>query len=166
MATVTLNGKTVTLSGDLPAVGSQAPDFHLTRGDLVDVSLATYAGKKLLLDIVASLDTATCAASARRFNEAMSNRDDMLTLVISADLPFAQSRFCSVEGLEDVIPLSMMRGKSFAKDYGLLQVDGPLAGLLARAIVIIDEKGIITYTQLVPEISHEPDYDAALKALG
>ncbi len=166
MATVTLQGTEMHTSGELPEVGSGAPDFRLTDGDLQDVSLKDYAGKKVLLNIVPSLDTPTCAESARRFNERLAGRDDAVCLVVSADLPFAQGRFCSTEGLENVVPLSMMKSKKFAKDYGVLITDGPLEGLAARAIVVVDENGKVTYTQLVEEIADEPDYDAALKALG
>ncbi|RTZ75101.1 MAG: thiol peroxidase [Gammaproteobacteria bacterium] len=166
MATVTLQGTEMHTSGELPEVGSDAPDFRLTNGDLADVSLADFAGKKRLLNIVPSLDTPTCAESARKFNEKFAGRDDAVCLVISADLPFAQGRFCSTEGLENVVPLSMMKSKKFAKDYGVLITNGPLEGLAARAIVIVDENGKVTYTQLVKEIADEPDYDAALKALG
>jgi len=166
MATVTLQGTEMHTSGELPEVGSEAPDFRLTDGDLQDVSLKDYAGKKVLLNIVPSLDTPTCAESARRFNEKFTGRDDAVCLVVSADLPFAQGRFCSTEGLENVVPLSMMKSKKFAKDYGVLITDGPLEGLAARAIVIVDENGKVIYTQLVKEIADEPDYEAALKALG
>ncbi len=166
MATVTLQGTEMHTSGELPEVGSEAPDFRLTDGDLQDVSLKNYAGKKVLLNIVPSLDTPTCAESARRFNEKFTGRDDAVCLVVSADLPFAQGRFCSTEGLENVVPLSMMKSKKFAKDYGVLITDGPLEGLAARAIVIVDENGKVTYTQLVEEIADEPDYEAALAALG
>lgn len=166
MATVTLEGNEMHTNGELPAVGSEAPDFRLVNGDLADVSLADFAGKKRLLNIVPSLDTPTCAESARKFNQRFAGRDDAVCLVVSADLPFAQGRFCSTEGLENVVTLSMMKSKNFAKDYGVLIVDGLLEGLAARAIVIIDAEGKVTYTQLVPEIADEPDYDAALKALG
>ena len=166
MATVTLQGKPMHTNGELPAVGSQAPDFKLTNGELNDVGPGDFGGKKLLLNIVPSLDTPTCAQSARRFNEKFAARDDAVCLVISADLPFAQGRFCSTEGLENVVPLSMMKGKQFAKDYGVFITDGPLEGLAARAIVVIDETGKVIYTQLVEEIADEPDYEAALAALG
>ncbi len=166
MATVTLQGTEMHTSGELPAVGAEAPDFRLTDGELQDRSLKDYAGKKVLLNIVPSLDTPTCAESARKFNEKFAGRDDAVCLVVSADLPFAQGRFCSTEGLENVVPLSMMKSKNFAKDYGVLITDGPLEGLAARAIVIVDENGKVTYTQLVKEIADEPDYDAALDALG
>jgi len=166
MAQTALQGNPVNLSGDLPPVGSTAPDFSLTSGDLSDVSLANYAGKKKLLSIVPSLDTGVCAASTRKFNEAMAGRGDAVALVISADLPFASGRFCSAEGITNVINLSMMRSRNFAKDYGVLIVDGPLAGITARAVVVLDADNKVVYGQLVPEITQEPDYDAALAALG
>jgi thioredoxin-dependent peroxiredoxin len=166
MAQTALQGNPVQLSGDLPAVGATAPDFSLTAGDLSDVSLANYAGKKKLLNIVPSLDTGVCAASTKKFNEAMAGRSDAVALVISADLPFASGRFCSAEGITNVINLSMMRSRNFAKDYGVLIVDGPLAGITARAVVVLDAHDQVVYTQLVPEITQEPDYDAAMAALG
>ena len=166
MAEVTLQGNPMHTNGELPEVGSEAPDFRLTDGELNDRSLADFAGKKRLLNIVPSLDTPTCAESARKFNQKFAGRDDAVCLVISADLPFAQGRFCSTEGLENVVPLSMMKSKKFAKDYGVLITDGPLEGLAARAIVVVDEDGKVAYTQLVKEIADEPDYDAALAALG
>ena len=165
MAKVTLQGNEINTNGELPAVGTTAPNFNLTKSDLSAGRLGDFSGTKLVLNIVPSLDTPTCAASARRFNEAFENRKDATVLVISADLPFAQGRFCSIEGLDNVVPLSMMKSKNFAKDYGILIVDGPLEGLAARAIVIIDENGQVSYTQLVPEIVDEPDYDAVLAAL-
>ena len=165
MAKITLQGKPINTNGDLPAVGSKAPEFHLTNGDLADVTLADYSGKKKLLNIVPSLDTGVCATSTIKFNEEAKGRDDVVMLIISADLPFAQGRFCTGEKLDNVIPLSMMRNKNFAKDYGVLIQDGPLAGITARAVVVVDENNQVTYTQLVPEIAQEPDYDAALAAL-
>jgi thiol peroxidase len=164
MAKITLEGNPVNTNGELPAVGSKAPDFHLTTGELADVTLADYKGRKKLLNIVPSLDTGICAASTVKFNEAAKGRDDVVMLIVSADLPFAQGRFCIGEKLDNVIPLSMMRSKNFAKDYGVLIQDGPLAGITARAVVV-DENDQVTYTQLVPEIAQEPDYDAALAAL-
>jgi thiol peroxidase len=166
MAKVTFLGNKVTISGKLPKVGSAAPDFSLPDKDLQDLGLSDFAGKKRLLNIVPSLDTPTCATSTRRFNEFFAGREDAVALVISADLPFAQGRFCAAEGLKNVVTLSLMRSKKFAKKYGVLIKNGPLEGLAARAVVVIDEKGRVTYTQLVPEIADEPDYDAALKALG
>lgn len=166
MATVTFLGNPVELNGELPAVGAQAPDFSLPDKALSDKGLGDFAGKKRLLNIVPSLDTPVCATSTRRFNQLLAQRDDVAVLVISADLPFAQDRFCSSEGLSHVTSLSLMRGKGFAKDYGILIISGPLAGLTGRAVVLIDEDGRVAYTQLVPEIAEEPDYDAVLSALG
>lgn len=165
MATITLQGNPIHTNGDLPEVGTPAHDFHLVDGDLNDIRLAHYAGKKKLLNIVPSLDTPTCALSTRKFNEFAKGRDNVVMLVISADLPFAQKRFCGNEGLSNVIPLSLMRTRAFAKDYGVLIVDGPLAGITARAVVVLDENDQVVYTQLVPEIADEPDYDKALDAL-
>lgn len=165
MAAITLKGNACNTNGDLPAVGSAAPEFTLVGGDLSDVTLGNYAGKKKLLNIVPSLDTPVCATSTQKFNAAMADKSDAVAIVISADLPFAQGRFCGAEGIENVITASMMRSKSFAKDYGMLITDGPLAGLSGRAVVVMDENNQVVYTQLVPEITEEPDYDAALAAL-
>jgi thiol peroxidase len=165
MATITLQGNACNTNGELPGVGSTAPDFTLVDGKLNDVHLADYAGKQKLLNIVPSLDTPTCATSTKKFNELAAGRDDVVVLIVSADLPFASGRFCSVEGLENVVPLSLMRGKGFAKDYGVLITDGPLAGITARAVVVLDADNRVLYTQLVPEIGDEPDYDAALAVL-
>jgi thiol peroxidase len=165
MADITLKGNACHTNGDLPAVGSTAPDFTLTAEDLSDVNLGTYAGKKKLLNIVPSLDTPVCAASTHRFNTAMADKTDSVALVISADLPFAQKRFCGAEGIENVVTLSVMRDRSFPTDYGMLITDGGLAGLCARGVVVLDENNQVVYTQLVPEITDEPDYDAALAAL-
>lgn len=165
MATITFQGNEIHTSGELPAAGAQAPDFHLVDGELNDRRLADYAGKKKLLNIVPSLDTGICATSTKKFNEAAASRDNVVMLVISSDLPFAQGRFCGAEGVDKVIPLSMMRSRNFAKDYGVLMVDGPLAGITARAVVVLDENDKVVYTQLVPEIAQEPDYEAALAAL-
>jgi len=165
MAAITLKGNACNTNGDLPAVGSVAPEFTLVGGDLSNITLANYAGKKKLLNIVPSLDTPVCATSTQKFNAAMAEKGDAVAIVISADLPFAQGRFCSAEGIENVITASMMRDRNFAKDYGVLITDGPLAGLTARAVVVLDENNQVVYTQLVPEITEEPDYDAALAAL-
>ena len=165
MATVTLDGNACNTNGELPAVGSTAPDFHLVDGKLGDVRLADYSGKRLLMNIVPSLDTPTCAISTKKFNDYAADRDDVEVLVISADLPFAQGRFCGAEELEDVTPLSLMRGRGFAKDYGVLITDGPLAGITARAVVVLDADHKVVYTELVPEIADEPNYEAALAAL-
>jgi thiol peroxidase len=165
MAQTALQGNPVNLSGDLPAVGSPAPDFKLVDKDLADKSLADFAGKTKLLNIVPSLDTPVCATSTKRFNEAMAGKENAVALVISADLPFAMGRFCGAEGIENVVALSMMRSRNFAKDYGVLIEDGPLAGITARAVVVIDADDRVLYTQLVPEITQEPDYDTALAHL-
>jgi thiol peroxidase len=164
MATVTLQGNPINTNGDLPAVGDTAPDFVLVDTDLGNHTLADYAGKKKLLNIVPSLDTGVCATSTKKFNEQA--HDDTVMLVVSADLPFAMGRFCGAEGVDKVVPLSMMRSRNFAKDYGVLIVDGPLAGITARAVVVVDEDNKVLYTELVPEIAQEPDYEAAMAALG
>lgn len=166
MATITLQGNQIHTNGELPAVGSEAPDFHLVDKDLGDVRLADYAGKKKLISIVPSLDTGVCAESTRRFNQYAAERDDVIMLVVSADLPFAQGRFCSAEGTDKVVTLSMMRSRNFAKDYGVLIEDGPLAGITARAVVVVDADDRVVHAELVPEIAQEPDYDAAIAALG
>jgi len=164
MATITLKGQEIHTSGELPAVGSRAPDFVLVDKDLEDRTLADFRGKRKLLNIVPSLDTPVCATSTKKFDEYAKGRDDVVMLVISADLPFAQARFCGAEGVQNVVPLSMMRSRKFAKDYGVLIVDGPLAGITARAVVVLDENDRVVYTELVPEIAQEPDYDRALAA--
>lgn len=165
MARITLQGNPCNTSGELPAVGSPAPNLKLINADLDDVSLGTYAGKKKLLNIVPSLDTPVCATSTRKFNEQASQIANSVVLVVSADLPFAQKRFCDMEDLNNVIPVSTMRSPDFAKNYGVLIEEGPLAGITARAIVVIDENDNVAYTELVGEIANEPDYDKALAAL-
>jgi thiol peroxidase len=165
MASITLHGDAINTSGELPAVGSAAPDFTLTTGELADVSLADFEGKKKLLNIVPSLDTGVCAISTKKFNESVANHNDTVFLTISADLPFAQGRFCEAEKLEAIKTLSTMRSASFAEDYGIKIVDGPLAGITGRAVVVLDEDNKVIYTELVPEIAQEPDYDKALAAL-
>jgi thiol peroxidase len=165
MAQITLRGTPIHTNGELPKVGSRAPDFKLTDADLKDLSLADFRGKKKLLNIVPSLDTPVCATSTKKFNEYAKGRNDVVMLIVSADLPFAQKRFCAAENTDRVKTLSMMRDRHFAKDYGVLITDGPLAGITARAVVVIDENDIVKYTELVPEIAQEPNYDAALAAL-
>lgn len=165
MATITLRGNPIHTNGDLPALGTQAPDFLLVDGALNEVTLANYAGKHKLLNIVPSLDTPVCAASTKKFNESAKSHTKAAFLMISADLPFAMKRFCTAEGADNVIPLSMMRSRNFAKDYGVLIQDGPLAGITARAVVVLDQDDKVVYTELVPEIAQEPDYDKALAAL-
>lgn len=158
-------GEAVTTSGQLPEVNTKAPEFTLTRTDLTDITLGDYSGKRVVLNIFPSIDTPVCAASVRRFNEEASKLDDTIVLCISADLPFAHNRFCVAEGLENVIPLSIFRSRNFGTYYGVEITSGPLKGLMSRAIVIIDERGNIIYKEQVPEISNEPDYNAALAAI-
>jgi thioredoxin-dependent peroxiredoxin len=165
MANITLKGNKITTSGELPKVGSQAPDFRLVDAALKDLSLAEFAGKRKVLNIVPSLDTSVCATSTRKFNEKAAALKDTVVLVISADLPFAMKRFCETEGIKNVIPLSLMRSRNFAKDYGVLIQDGPLEGITARAVVVLDKNNKVLHTQLVPEIATEPDYEKALAAL-
>jgi thiol peroxidase len=165
MANITHRGNPVRTNGDLPAVGSRAPDFRLTDADLKDLSLADFRGKKKLLNIFPSIDTPTCALSTRKFNEHAKQHADAVIIMVSADLPFAQKRFCSAENTMNVKTLSMMRDRNFAKDYGVLLQDGLYQGITARAIVVIDENDKVVYTELVPEIRQEPDYDKALAAL-
>lgn len=165
MAKITLRGNPLHTNGDLPGVGSLAPDFVLVDRDLNNVTLATYAGRKKILNIVPSLDTAVCAASARKFNEAAAKLPDTVVLVVSADLPFAMKRFCENEKLQNVTPLAMMRSRDFARDYGVLIEDGALAGVAARAVVVLDTDNRVKHAQLVPEIADQPDYAAALAAV-
>lgn len=165
MARITFKGNEITTNGQPPAVGEKAPDFHLVKADLSDVGLADFAGKRKVLNIVPSLDTSVCATSTRTFNEKAAGLDNTVVLVISADLPFAQKRFCEAEGIENVVPLSMMRTRQFAKDYGVLLQDGPLAGITARAVLVLDENNQVLHSELVPEIGQEPDYNQALAAL-
>jgi thioredoxin-dependent peroxiredoxin len=165
MATVTLRGNPVNVGGNFPKAGDNAPDFTLTAGDLSDVNLASYAGKRKVLNIVPSLDTPTCAQSTRVFNEKASSMNNTVVLVIAADLPFAMSRFCGAEGLKNVVTLSTFRAKEFHSKYGVDIADGPLRGLTARGVVVLDENNKVKHAELVPEIAQEPNYDAALAAL-
>lgn len=165
MATVTLKGNPVAVAGTLPAPGAAAPDFNLATKELSDVSLAHWAGKRKVLNIVPSLDTPTCQKSTRVFNEKASSMTNAVVLVIAADLPFAMSRFCGAEGLSNVVTLSTFRDKTFHEKYGVDITNGPLRGLTARAVVVLDENNKVVHSQLVPEIANEPDYEAALKAL-
>ncbi len=166
MAKITLKGSPFNTAGDLPKVGSKAPDFQLAKRDLTKVSLSNWSGKRVVLNIFPSLDTPVCASSIKKFNQASTKDKKSTVLCISMDLPFAANRFCGAEGIENVEILSSFRGGTFGTDYGVKIVDGPLEGLFARAIVVVDEKGIVTHTELIPEIAQEPDYDKALKALG
>jgi len=165
MANITLGGNPVTTSGELPQTGTQAPDFKLVKTDLSTVSLADFKGTKLVLNIFPSVDTGTCAASVRKFNEKAGDLENTKVLCISRDLPFAQNRFCGAEGLENVISLSDFRDGNFGKNYGLTITNGPLEGLLSRVIVVIDENGTVKYTEQVADIKDEPNYESALAAL-
>ncbi|MDJ0842357.1 MAG: thiol peroxidase [Acidobacteriota bacterium] len=162
MAEITLKGNPIHTSGDLPAVGSRAPDFKLVAEDLSEKGLGDFSGKKVL-NIFPSVDTPVCATSVRKFNEQAAGKASVLC--ISADLPFAMKRFCGAEGIDGVTNLSTFRGASFGSDYGVTMTDGPLAGLLSRAVVVVDEDGKVLHAELVPEIAQEPDYDAAIGAL-
>jgi thiol peroxidase len=165
MSVITFKGISVRTNGKLPETGVQAPDFVLVQTDLSEVSLTAFKGKKVLLNIFPSLDTGVCAASVRRFNKEVVALDNTLVLAISKDLPFAHARFCTIEGIENVKALSAFRYPEFERDYGLLMIDGPLKGLLARAVVTINEAGNVVYTELVPEITQEPDYNAAIASI-
>lgn len=165
MAKTAFKGAPVQLSGDLPRPGAVAPHFTLTGTDLSDVSLKDYAGKTVVLNIFPSIDTPVCAMSVRKFNAEIGDHDDTVVLCISADLPFAHARFCGAEGLDHVVSASTFRSPEFGDDYGMRITDGPLAGLMARAVMVIDGKGIVAYSQLVDEIAEEPDYETALACL-
>jgi len=165
MAEITLAGNKIHTFGELPSIGHTAPAFTLIDKGLSERSLESFIGNKLVLNIFPSIDTDICAMSVRRFNTEASNHPGTIVLCISADLPFALSRFCGAEELENVVVLSSFRNKAFGDDYGVAIMDGPLKGLLSRAVIIIDKKGKIVYTQQVPEIGDEPDYDAALAHL-
>ena len=164
-STVMLKGNPVDVAGNLPPIGSTAPNFTLVNDALQDVTLDTYAGKRKVLNLFPSIDTPTCASSVRAFNERASRMDNTVVINISADLPFAQKRFCAAEGIENVVNLSTMRGRDFLMNYGVLLFSSKLAGLAARAVIILDENDIIKYIELVPEITQEPNYDAAVAAL-
>ena len=165
MSQVTLKGTPFAVLGQFPQVGETAKDFRLVNGDLTDVGLQDFAGQRKVLNIFPSVDTPVCAGSVRHFNQAASQLENTVVLCISADLPFAQSRFCGAEGLENVVTLSTLRGRDFLKAYGVALASGPLAGLTARAVVVLDENNQVLHSELVPEIKQEPDYAAALKAL-
>jgi len=165
MAQTALRGNPVQTVGDLPAVGSPVPSFTLTGNNLADVTAADFAGKNLVLNIFPSIDTPTCATSVRTFNQRAADLDDTVVLCVSADLPFAQNRFCGAEGIENVKTGSTFRG-NFGEQFGVTLAEGPMAGLMARAVVVVDANGNVVHSQLVPEIAQEPDYDAAIAALG
>lgn len=165
MAKITFKGTPINTAGTLPATGSKAPDFRLTNGDMTDLSLSDFQGKKKILNIVPSLDTGVCAASARKFDKEIGRHPDTVCLTISRDLPFASKRFCRTEGVANVVTLSELRDHSFGDAYGCRIVDGPLEGLLSRAVIVLDETDKVLYTEQVPEIAQEPDYEKALAAL-
>lgn len=165
MSSTKLKGNPVHVDGQFPKVGDKAPAFKLVAGDLSEKSLADFAGKRKVLNIFPSIDTPVCQASVRRFNQDAANMRNTVVLGISADLPFAQGRFCGAEGIQNVTMLSLMRGRDFFKNYGVAMTDGPLAGLTARAVVVLDEHDKVIHAQMVDDITHEPDYAAALKAL-
>lgn len=165
MANVTFKGNPAKTKGELPKVGSKAPDFTLTKTDLADISLKDFAGKKIVLNIFPSIDTSVCQASVRKFNEEVSKLNNTVVVCASVDLPFALNRFCGAEGIKNVVPASELRNRAFGDSYGVRIAEGPLAGLLSRAVVVLDENGTVKYTQQVPEITQEPDYNAALNAL-
>jgi thiol peroxidase len=165
-STVTLGGNPVEVAGNFPRKGDIAPAFSLVGNDLSDVPLKQFSGKRKILNVFPSIDTPTCATSVRNFNKRASELPDTVVLCISVDLPFAQKRFCGAEGLNNVITLSTMRGREFLKDYGVEIASGPLVGVAARAVVVLDDQNRVLHSELVPEIKNEPDYDAAIKALG
>ncbi|WP_455231584.1 thiol peroxidase [Geopseudomonas aromaticivorans] len=165
MSQVTLKGNPVRVDGQLPQAGAQAPAFRLVAADLSDKSLADFAGQRKVLNIFPSIDTPTCATSVRKFNVEASKLNNAVVLCVSADLPFAQKRFCAAEGLDKVVSLSTLRGREFLKDYGVAIAEGPLTGLAARAVVVLDENDKVLHSQLVSEIGSEPDYAAALAVL-
>jgi len=165
MAQITFKGNPIHTAGSLPQVGAAAPDFTVVKTDLAPVSLGELKGKRVVLNIFPSIDTSVCANTVRRFNAEASGLANTVVLCISKDLPFAQKRFCAAEGLENVVPASEYRDSSFSNAYGVSIVDGPLQGLFSRAIVVVDEKGSVVYTEQVPEIAQEPDYEKALAAL-
>jgi thioredoxin-dependent peroxiredoxin len=165
MAKITLGGNPVNTSGNLPAKGSKAPDFTLVDSDLGTLSLSAFRGKKVLMNIFPSLETSICSTSIRKFNQLAAGKSNTVVLAISKDLPFAHKRFCSTEGITNVISLSGFRDSEFGKAYGVDMTDGSFAGLYARSVIIVDEVGNVIYTQLVPEIGQEPDYDSALASV-
>ena len=165
MAKINLKGKEISTIGYLPAIGAPAPDFKLVKTNLEETNLKDYRGKTVVLNIFPSVDTGVCAASVRKFNSEASNRKETVVICVSADLPFAHKRFCEAEGLQNVIPASAFRSPDFGKNYGQTITSGVLAGLLARAVVVIGPEGQVRYTEQVPEIGQEPNYQAALDAM-
>jgi len=165
MATITLKGNSIHTNGSLPVVGSMAPEFTGVKGDLTELSLSELKGKNVIINVFPSLDTAVCATSVRKFNKEAASMPNTVVLALSKDLPFAQGRFCTTEGIDKVIPLSAFRCSCFEDKYGMLMVDGPLKGLLARGVVVVDAQGKIVYEELVPEITSEPNYQAAIDSI-
>ena len=165
MTEITLQGNKINTNGEIPKAGTEAKDFILVDSELNDVSLSAYTGKNIVLNIIPSLDTPVCQKSTKIFNERIESMSDTVVLAVSADLPFAMKRFCANEKLNTVIPLSMMRSRNFAKDYGVLLVDGPLSGITARAVIVIDKNNQIVHSELVSEVANEPNYDDALNCI-
>jgi thiol peroxidase len=165
MAEIKLKGNPIHTIGNLPKTGETAPDFILTKTDLSDVNLKSFSGKKVILNIFPSIDTAVCATSVRKFNEEASKLNNTVVLCVSTDMPFAMGRFCGAEGLKEVVPVSELRNREFGEKYGVRIIDGPLAGVFSRAIVVIDESGKVIYSEQVPEITSEPDYTKALEKI-
>lgn len=165
MTTITLQGSPTHTVGELPAIGSQAPAFTLTRSDLSDITSTDCLGKKIVLNIFPSLETSTCSNAVKRFNEIAGDHEDVTVLCVSADLPFAQGRFCSTNNLKNVVPVSIFRNTDFGKKYGVQIIDGPFAGLLSRAVIVLDKNGKVVYTEQVQELADEPDYQAVLNAI-
>lgn len=165
MATISFKGNPVNTVGELPKINASAPSFTLVNNQLAEITLVDFKGKYVVLNIFPSLDTGVCAASVRKFNQEATKLNNTVVLAVSADLPFAAGRFCTTEGIENVIPASTFRSPEFGKDYSVLMVDGPLKGLLARAVVIINPEGNISYIELVPEITQEPNYQTAINSI-
>lgn len=165
MAKITFQGNPIKTIGELPKKGELAPEFTLVKGDLSELKLSELKGKNVVLNIFPSIDTGVCATSVRKFNKDAAKLNNTIILAISADLPFASGRFCTTEGINNVIPVSVFRNLDFGKDYGLTMADGPLKGLLARAVIVLNKEGKIVYEELVPEIAQEPNYEDAIKAI-
>ncbi len=165
MSKTAFKGNPVQMGGDLPQIGAKAPDFRLTNTDLADISLDSFSGKRVILNIFPSIDTGVCAASVRNFNQHAANMDNAVVVCVSKDLPFAHKRFCGAEGIENVVNASEFKDHSFSKAYGVEMQDGPLVGLMARSVVVVNEKGEVIHTEIVDDITHEPNYEAAMNVL-
>lgn len=165
MSKTAFKGNPVQMGGDLPQIGAKAPDFRLTNTDLADISLDSFSGKRVILNIFPSIDTGVCAASVRTFNQHAANMDNAVVVCVSKDLPFAHKRFCGAEGIENVVSASEFKDHSFSKAYGVEMQDGPLVGLMARSVVVVNKKGEVIHTEIVDDITHEPNYEAAINAL-